>query len=87
MSPEFCKYKDTMRHFNSPTSNDAEELLDPHVDINPAEKLVHVAPPLLQGGADGLAGTKTGSAASRFQTFVCVGLTCEHFAQPAQNQL
>lgn len=32
------------------TTDDAEELLDPHVDIDPAEELVHVAPPALQHG-------------------------------------
>lgn len=36
---------------NTHTSNDTEELLNPHVDVDPAEELVHVAPPLLQDGA------------------------------------
>ena len=46
------------------TSDDAEELFDPHVDVDPAEELVHVAPPLLQDGAGRLAGLDAGSTGS-----------------------
>lgn len=38
------------------TSDNTEKLLNPHVDVDPAEELVHVAPPLLQDGAGRLAG-------------------------------
>lgn len=68
------------------TSDNTEELLDPHVDIDPAEELVHVAPPLLQDGAGRLAHLEAGSAGSRYGA-VSVRLACKHFAQPAQHEL
>lgn len=45
-----------------------------------------MAPPLLQDGAARRAGLDTGS---RYQTVrsIRVDFACEHFAQPAQNQL
>ena len=75
------------------TSNDTEELLDPHVDVDPAEELVHVAPPLLQDGAGRLAGLhagntgNTGNTGNAGSSYVSVRLTCKHFAEPAQHQL
>lgn len=71
------------------TSDDTEELLDPHVDIDPAEELVHVTPPLLQDGAGRLARLEAGNAgrAGRRYGAVFVRLAREHFAQPAQHQL
>lgn len=56
------------------TSDDAEQLLDPHVDVDPAEKLVHVTPPLLQEGAGG-------------GGVVSVGITGKDFTEPPQHQL
>lgn len=71
------------------TSDNTEELLDPHVDVDPAEELVHVAPPLLQDGAGRLTGLEArnaGSTGSRYGA-VSARLACKHFAQPAQHQL
>lgn len=71
------------------TSDDTEEFLDPHVDVYPAEELVHVAPPLLQDGAGRLEAGSTGSTGTNGRRLgsVSAGLTGENFTQPTQHQL
>lgn len=59
------------------TSDDAEELLDPHVDVDPAEELVHVAPPLLHDRTGQRCWCRT----------VSRPLTGKDFPQPAEHQL
>lgn len=91
----FCgksAWTDQTPHSFSLTSDNTEKLLNPHVDVDPAEELVHVAPPLLQDGAGRLAGLQTGEAGIDGSTgyryrAVFARLACKHFAQPAQHQL
>lgn len=77
---------------SSLTSNNTKELLDPHVDVDPTEELVHVTSPLLQDRASMPSILQTGKpgnagiAGSRLCP-ISSCLTSKHFAQPAQHQL
>lgn len=79
-TPFFHSVTNMLLQFEIETSDDAEELFDPHVDVDPAEELVHVASPLLQDGGGSL------DAGSTSMT-VAVRLAGKHFAEPAQHQL
>lgn len=64
------------------TSNDAEKLLDPHVDVDAAKELVHVAAPALKDGATWrtwLGGRGSGA--------VFIHLAGKHPAEPIQHLL
>jgi len=71
------------------TSDDAEELLDAHADVDPAEELVHVAAPLLQHRAARVHAGRTEAAGRTGRSYRTglVRLAGKDFAQPAQHQL
>ena len=65
------------------TSDDAEELLDPHVDIDPAEELVHVTSPALQRRI-----CRPRPLAGPAHTGACSNpITRKNSTEPAQHQL